>query len=151
MKNRLHSPKGRPSTLIFGLLIAFGSQAMANGDLPRKASPPESRTYLISPADGANLSSPITIRFGLEGMGVAPAGIDKAGTGHHHLLIDTDLPVLDLPIPSDAKHRHFGGGQTEAVIELEPGEHSLQLILGDDLHIPHNPPVISEKILIRVE
>jgi len=97
------------------------------------------------------VTSPVVVRFGLQGMGIAPAGIDRAGTGHHHLLIDTDLPPLGLPIPNDAQHRHYGGGQTEAIIELPPGEHSLQLILGDERHIPHDPAVISEKILIQVQ
>jgi len=83
-------------------------------------------------------------------MGVAPAGIDKAGTGHHHLLIDTELPPLGLPIPNDDQHRHFGGGQTETQVELPPGEHTLQLILGDDRHVPHDPPVVSEIITITV-
>jgi hypothetical protein len=133
------------------MLSASTSPAGANTDLERKKSPAESRTYLISPVQGAVVTSPVVVRFGLQGMGIAPAGIDKAGTGHHHLLIDTDLPALSLPIPNDAQHRHYGGGQTEAIIELPPGEHSLQLILGDERHIPHDPAVISEKILIQVQ
>ena len=84
-------------------------------------------------------------------MGVAPAGIDKAKTGHHHLLIDTAVPDLGNPIPADEKHRHFGGGQTEVVIELAPGKHNLQLLLADFAHTPHNPAVISEQITITVK
>ncbi|MCG8080092.1 MAG: DUF4399 domain-containing protein, partial [Candidatus Thiodiazotropha taylori] len=88
----------------------------------------------------------------LKGMGVAPAGIDKAKTGHHHLLINVDkMPAMDKPLPSDDQHRHFGGGQTEVTLELPKGEHSLQLVLGDMNHIPFNPPVISEKIMITVK
>jgi hypothetical protein len=136
---------------LMAMLSAPTSPAVANTDLERKESPAESRTYLISPVQGAVITSPVIVRFGLQGMGIAPAGIDKAGTGHHHLLIDTDLPALSLPIPNDAQHRHYGGGQTEAIIELPPGEHSLQLILGDERHIPHDPAVISEKILIQVQ
>ena len=82
---------------------------------------------------------------------MAPAGIKQAHTGHHHLLIDTDLPPMNLPVPSDANHLHFGGGQTETTIELTPGEHTLQLLLGDFSHIPHDPPLLSERITITVE
>lgn len=115
-------------------------------------SPEGAQAYIISPADGAVVSSPLTVKFGLKGMGVAPAGIEKANTGHHHLLIDVDeLPALDKPLIADAKHKHFGGGQTETTIELSSGKHTLQLILGDHLHIPHNPPVVSEKITITVK
>lgn len=135
-------------TLLAGLFI--GSAAAADSGLERKASSPDSAVYMISPADGATLTGPVTVRFGLRGMGVAPAGIDKAGTGHHHLLIDTELPPLGLPIPNDDQHRHFGGGQTETQVELPPGEHTLQLILGDDRHVPHDPPVVSEIITITV-
>ena len=89
--------------------------------------------------------------FGLSGIGVAPAGVDRDKTGHHHLLIDTALPALDRPIPSDANHRHFGGGQTEVILELTPGEHTLQLLLADFAHVPHSPPVASEQITVIVE
>ena len=110
------------------------------------------KLYIISPADGETVSSPFKIVFGLEGMGVAPAGIKFNNTGHHHLLIDlTELPDTNSPIPSDDNHRHFGKGQTEALIELEPGEHTLQLMLGDHMHIPHDPVVVSKKIKINVK
>ena len=115
-------------------------------------SPEGAQVYIISPADGEVVSSPVTVRFGLKGMGVAPAGIDKPDTGHHHLLIDVpDQPTLDKPLPADAHHKHFGGGQTQAIIELSPGKHTLQLVMGDKNHIPHNPAVISEKITIMVK
>ena len=97
------------------------------------------------------MSSPVTVKFGLKGMGVAPAGVDKAATGHHHLIIDADLPPLDQPVPSDAHYRHFGGGQTEVSLDLAPGTHTLQLLMGDMGHIPHDPPVMSQKITITVE
>ena len=107
--------------------------------------------YIVSPAHGEVVSSPVKVVFGLSGMGVAPAGTDRAKTGHHHLLIDTGLPDLTRPIPADDKHRHFGGGQTEVVIELAAGEHSLQLLLADFAHTPHNPPVMSQPITIHVK
>jgi hypothetical protein len=91
------------------------------------------------------------VHFGLSGMGVAPAGIEGPQTGHHHLLVDTKVPPLNEPIPNDFRHLHFGAGQTEATLELSPGKHTLQLLLGDSRHIPHDPPVISEPITILVE
>ena len=117
----------------------------------RTPAPAGALVYFLSPEDGATVSSPVTIRFGLRGMGVAPAGVTSPNTGHHHLLIDVaELPPDDQPIPSDDKHRHFGLGQTETEITLAPGQHTLQLVLGDALHIPHQPPVRSEKITITV-
>ena len=117
----------------------------------KSSSPDKAMLYIISPLDGDTVSSPVKVIFGLNGMGVAPAGIKMKNTGHHHLLIDiTQLPDINLPIPSDEHHRHFGKGQTEALIELDKGEHTLQLILGDHMHIPHEPPIISKKIRIKV-
>ena len=108
--------------------------------------------YFIEPQDGAEVTSPVKVVFGLSGKGVAPAGIEMDNTGHHHLLINTGLPDdLSQPIPADENHRHFGGGQTETVIELPPGEHTLQLLLGNHLHVPHQPPVHSEPITITVK
>lgn len=106
--------------------------------------------YFISPKDGDVVSNPITVRFGLKNMGVAPAGIQYENTGHHHLLINTALPSLDLPIINDEKHRHYGLGQTETTLELPPGAHTLQLLLGDFAHRPHVPPVASKRITITV-
>lgn len=111
----------------------------------------DARVYIISPADGENVTCPVTVRFGLSNMGVAPAGVEMKNTGHHHLLLNTDLPPLDQPIPSDDNHLHFGKGQTETVLDLPPGTHTLQLILGDHMHIPHEPAVISERITITVK
>jgi len=107
--------------------------------------------YFVSPEDGASLTSPVTVRFGLRGMGVAPAGVQKASTGHHHLIVDADLPPLGMPLPKDDQHLHFGAGQTEVELELAPGRHTLQLVLGDHNHVPHDPPVVSEQITIQVE
>lgn len=129
------------------LLIAVPVLA---ADLPRSAAPPGAELYFIAPADGATVTSPVTVRFGLRGMGVAPAGIAMDGTGHHHLLIDAELPAPDQPIPADANHLHFGKGQTETVLTLAPGKHRLRLLLGDHLHRPHDPPVVSKVITITV-
>ena len=120
-------------------------------DLPRSAAPKDAELYFISPQDGATVKSPVTVRFGLRGMGVAPAGVAMENTGHHHLLIDAELPPQDLPVPADANHVHFGKGQTEAAVTLAPGRHRLQLLLGDHRHIPHDPPVASKPITITVE
>ena len=117
----------------------------------RTPAPANAELYFISPADGATLSNPITVRFGLNNMGVAPAGIQYDNSGHHHLLVDTELPTLNFPIINDENHLHFGGGQTEATLELPAGEHTLQLLLGDFAHIPHEPAVMSERITITVK
>jgi hypothetical protein len=110
------------------------------------------QVYIISPADGAEVGSPFTVQFGLQGMGVAPAGIEFAGTGHHHLLIDAaELPPKGKPIPADDKHRHFGKGQTETQLTLPPGKHTLQLLFADHLHVPQDPPLVSQKITITVK
>ena len=114
------------------------------------SSPEGAKAYIISPQNGDTVGQSFTVKFGLQGMGVAPAGHDKANTGHHHLLVDAkELPDLSKPLGKDVMH--FGGGQTEKQLELAPGEHTLQLILGNHLHIPHNPPVVSEKITITVK
>ena len=110
-----------------------------------------SSVYIISPVDGEKVQSPVTVKFGLSGMGIAPAGIDVKHTGHHHLIVDTQLPDLTQSIPSSDNYRHFGKGQTETVVELSPGTHTLQLLLGDWLHRPHGTPVHSEIISITVE
>ncbi|MEL7448141.1 MAG: DUF4399 domain-containing protein [Pseudomonadota bacterium] len=120
-------------------------------DLVRNPPKPEAEVYIVQPADGATVSSPVRVVFGLKGMGVAPAGVEREGTGHHHLLIDTCLPDLDRPIPADDKHRHFGGGQTETLLELAPGKHTLTLLLADHRHVPHDPAVYSKTIEITVE
>lgn len=129
-------------------LVALSFPALAQDRTP---APQGARAYIVSPQDGATVSSPVRVVFGLEGMGVAPAGIEKEKTGHHHLIIDADLPAANEPVPSDENHRHFGGGQTEVVLELAPGPHTLQLVMGDHNHVPHDPPVVSEKITITVK
>jgi len=128
--------------LAFALLLTAGhahAQAVSGEPAP------------ISPLEGEVVASPVTVRFGLAGMGVAPAGTQKAGTGHHHLIIDAATPKADQPIPADEHHVHFGGGQTETTIVLAPGEHTLQLVVGDFKHVPHDKPVVSERITVRVE
>jgi Domain of unknown function (DUF4399) len=117
----------------------------------RTPSPAGASVYIISPKDGAKVSSPFVVEFGLKGMGVAPAGVKIENTGHHHLLIDTDAPAdLNAPLPSSDKVMHFGKGQTQTTLTLPPGKHTLQLLLGDNGHVPHNPPVISKKITVTV-
>jgi hypothetical protein len=107
--------------------------------------------YFAELKDGAVVPSKFTIHFGLKNMGVAPAGSDRPNSGHHHVLIDTDLPPLDQPIPNDFNHLHFGSGQTEATVTLKPGTHTLQLLFGDKDHIPHNPPLFSKRITVTVK
>jgi hypothetical protein len=116
----------------------------------RHPSPPGAKVYFVYPSDGAYITPTPVIRFGLIGMGVAPAGFDKVNTGHHHLLIDTSLPESDQPIPNDFNHLHFGSGQTEAKITLPLGKHKLQLLLADGNHVPHNPPIYSQPIEVTV-
>ena len=110
-----------------------------------------SKLYLINLKNGDSVGSPVTVQFGLSGMGVAPAGIEKAGTGHHHLLIDVDAIDVNAPIPNSDQLRHFGLGQTEVTLPMTPGKHTLQLLLADQNHIPHHPPVMSERITITVK
>jgi len=138
----------------FGLAIALAlvGATPTRADPARTSAPADAVVYIIAPAHGEVVHSPVTVKFGLRGMGVAPAGVDVPGTGHHHLLIDVPrLPALDRPIPSDAHHRHFGAGQTETTLDLPSGEHRLRLLLGDRNHVPHDPPVISREITIRVD
>jgi hypothetical protein len=131
--------------------LAFGVAVVAFAQLKRTPSPAGAEVYFIAPVDGASVTSPVAVKFGLKGMGVAPAGIAFDGVGHHHLIIDAELPPLSMPIPADANHVHFGKGQTETTIELTPGKHTLQLLLGDQLHVPHDPAVVSKKITITVK
>ena len=141
--------KHRPASIAIAVAIIVAVSAFA--ELPRTASVPGARVYFITPADGATVSNPVTIEFGIEGMTVVKAGDDAAGSGHHHLLIDTGLPDPGLPIPADENHVHFGDGSTSTELTLVPGTHTLQLLLGDHLHIPHDPPVTSETISITVK
>ena len=135
----------RPIIFILAL-CAFSGHAHARTPAPENA-----ELYFISPVDGAKVSNPVNVRFGLRNIGVAPAGIQFDNSGHHHLLVNTELPPLDFPIINDENHLHFGAGQTEVTLELPPGEHTLQLLLGDFAHIPHAPAVMSDRITITVE
>ena len=135
-------------TAVVGIGLAHSGPAQAQG-MP---SAPGAVLYFIEPADGATVSSPVKVKFGLSGFGVAPALVEWPNTGHHHLIIDTDLPPMDQAIPAGSpQHVHFGGGQTEAELDLAPGSHTLQLLLGDHGHIPHDPPLMSERITITVK
>jgi len=127
--------------------------AAADGQgLPVTKAPAGAEVYIISPKDGATVSEKVTVQFGLKGIGVAPAGVDKPMTGHHHLLVDvSELPPAGQPIPKDETHIHFGGGQTETTLTLKPGTHTLQLELGDQNHLPFDPALVSKKITIHVK
>lgn len=118
----------------------------------QSSSPDGAQAYIIAPKDGSTVTSPVAVKFGLSGMGIAPAGVDVKNTGHHHLLIDmTELPDVTQPLPATDQLKHFGAGQTETQLDLASGPHTLQLVLGNYSHIPHDPPVTSESITITVE
>ncbi|MBL3575578.1 DUF4399 domain-containing protein [Rhodovulum sulfidophilum] len=138
-------------SLAFAALTALALPALAE-DL-RTPSPEGARVFIISPEDGATVSSPVTVVFGIEGMEVVPAGTDTPASGHHHLIVDLPQDEVDVAhaIPADDHHIHFGGGQTETTLELAPGTHNLWLLLGDANHVPHDPPVMSESIEVTVE
>jgi hypothetical protein len=132
------------------IALVLGASAVIAAE--RTPSPAGAEVYIISPKNGATVKSPVTVVFGLKGMGVAPAGVSMENTGHHHVLIDTDVPAdANAPLPTTDHVKHFGKGQTETSIELAPGKHTLQLVLGDQNHTPHNPPVVSKKITINVK
>lgn len=148
--------------LILAALVAAMPLAMVTAGATtaqETPSPEGARLYFVGLEDGATVSSPVTVVFGLAGMGVAPAEVERANTGHHHLLINRPAfgegefgaEELTLSIPADDNHRHFGAGQTQVTLDLPPGAHSLQLVLGDHGHVPHVPPVMSERITITVE
>lgn len=134
------------------VLVVLGTGvAHAAEGLPRSPAPAGADLYFISPKNGAIVAPTFTVRFGLRGMGVAPAGVERENTGHHHILIDVaELPPMDQPLPASENVVHFGAGQTETQLTLKPGTHTLQLVLGNHLHIPHDPPVMSEKITVTV-
>jgi Domain of unknown function (DUF4399) len=137
------------------LLVALGVCLVAATAFAadRMAAPAGAEAYFIAPQNGAKLHSPVTIKFGLKGMGIAPAGIKFDNTGHHHLLVDTDVSELklDAPMPATDKIVHFGKGQTETTLTLTPGKHTLQLIFADYLHQSFDPPLTSKKITITVD
>ena len=136
-------------------IAALALGAFAAGPLvlaqERTPSAPNAEVYIISPKDGARVTSPVLVQFGLKGMGVAPAGVKAENTGHHHLLIDTEAPAnMGVPLPATDNVKHFGKGQTETSLTLTPGKHTLQLLFADQNHIPHEPPLLSKKITITV-
>lgn len=141
--------------MLFALLMTglIGTVAAADtAMLPSTSAPTGAEVYIISPSDGATVPTEFTVRFGLKGMGVAPAGVVKEHTGHHHLLVDvSERPAAGQPIPADTQHIHFGGGQTQTVLKLAPGTHTLQLELGDQNHVPFEPALVSKKITIHVK
>tara|TARA_B100001564_G_scaffold253702_1_gene215801 strand:- start:32 stop:472 length:441 start_codon:yes stop_codon:yes gene_type:complete len=133
-------------------LSSYFSYAYSADGVAQSLSKDDSRVYIVSPKNNDIVENPITVIFGLDNMEISPAGIKKKFSGHHHLLIDVKtLPDLSMPIPADENHMHFGKGQTSVVIELKKGIHTLQLLMGDYVHIPHNKPVYSEKIIINVQ
>jgi hypothetical protein len=144
---------------VFSMAAVAGLMAMSAVAQDRTPAPDGAEVYFIGLEDGATVSSPLTVNFGLRGMGVAPAGTEREATGHHHILVgrpafgeaDMDDEAMANGLPSDDNHLHFGGGQTEVTLSLEPGTHTLQLVLGDAFHVPHDPPVVSERITVTVE
>ena len=136
-------------TMLLAVALLMSPHGVADGLV--SSSPEGASVYFIAPADGQQVETSFTVRFGLKGMGVAPAGTDKPDTGHHHLLIDMDaLPDMASPLPATDQLKHFGKGQTETELSLPPGSHTLQLLLGNHLHIPHKPPLMSDKITVTV-
>lgn len=133
--------------VVTGLLLFLFT---AQGVFAKSPAPKDASVYIIWPHDGAVVNSPFTMVFGLRNMGVAPANVKKENTGHFHLIIDKPTPAVDKPIPKGPNSRHFGGGQTEAVIRLPAGNHTFQLMMGDHDHVPHDPPVVSKMITITV-
>lgn len=143
-------------SLFYVVAAALLSGGALAGELPSAAG---AEQYFVNLKDGDTVSSPVKIIFGLAGMGVAPAGVEKSNTGHHHIFVDR-APIgegedgkeeFDLNIPADKNHIHYGGGQTEVLLELAPGKHTLQLVLADKDHIPHNPPIFSDVITVTVK
>ncbi|WP_201316157.1 DUF4399 domain-containing protein [Dyella sp. EPa41] len=139
--------------LALALTVAAGGAFAADAPgVPVTKAPAGAEVYIISPKDGAVVGTEVTVQFGLKGMGVAPAGVKKEGTGHHHLLVDVkDMPAAGQPIPKDEQHVHFGNGQTETTLKLAPGKHTLQLELADENHVPFDPPIVSKQVTITVK
>lgn len=130
---------------------AAAAPEAAAAALTSPAAPAGAKVFFVDLKDGAEVTSPLTIKFGAEGIEVAPAGEDKPNSGHHHLIIDADLPPADAAVPADEHHLHFGKGQTEATVELTPGKHTLQLSFANYAHVPFNPALASEKITVTVK
>jgi len=137
----------RTVAFVVGAVLLVPMQALAE----REKAPDGSRAYIMWPSDGAVIpGGKLWVRMGLQNVGVAPAGTRKEGTGHHHLLVNSELANMEEPIPNNKNHLHFGGGQTEVRLELPPGRHTLQMVLGDAEHVPHDPPIMSKKITVVV-
>jgi hypothetical protein len=154
MRKTWHLLLGLAGLVAIAIPAAAQQEAAAPGNVPRQRmpAPPDAHLYIGWPNDGEVIHSQhFKVWFGARNIGVAPAGVNKPNTGHHHLLVDVPLPDPNEPIPNDKNHLHFGAGQTETYIELPPGTHTLQLIMGDADHVPHDPPLISKKITIRVQ
>ncbi|WP_109121504.1 DUF4399 domain-containing protein [Azospirillum sp. TSO22-1] len=137
----------RIAVFLLGTVLLMPAAALAD----REKAPDGARAYIIWPHDGAVIpGGKFWVRMGLQNMGLTPAGIRKPDAGHHHLLIDTEVKDLNEPIPNNKQNLHFGAGQTEARLELPPGRHTIQMVLGDTDHVPHDPPVVSQKITVIV-
>lgn len=134
------------AAILAGLLLVAPPAVMAQ----QQAMPGDARVHIFWPDNGQTIRGAFWVRMGLSGAGIAPAGVAKAGTGHHHILVDAPLPALDQPVPNDRNHLHFGLGQTEARLDLPPGRHTLQLLLADENHLPHQPPLYSKQITVIV-
>ena len=160
----MRTPTPWLTTLAYTCALAFTAGALSqtpaaspiSGASPvtaPAATPMHAEVYLISPRSGETVKGPVTVRFGLKGAGIAPAGVKVDNTGHHHLLVDTDLSALklDAPLPANDKILHFGKGQTETTLTLPPGRHTLQLVFADAAHVPFNPVIASKKITITVK
>ncbi|MGN6518254.1 MAG: DUF4399 domain-containing protein [Dokdonella sp.] len=140
------------TTLLLAAGLAQAEPATPAAALARESAPHGARVFFVEPKDGATVGRDVQVKFGVEGIAIAPATEGKPGTGHHHLLIDGDeLPPLDAPIPADATHKHYGKGQTEDTIRLEPGTHTLQLDFADARHVQFDPPIVSPKITVHVK
>lgn len=143
----------RAFSVLAGLtIVVFGLVAYTAAQVAKTKSVDGAKVYIISPKNGETVSSPFTVQFGLKGMGIAPAGVNQPDTGHHHLLVDaSQMPDMNVPLPMSDTVRHFGKGQTETDLTLPAGTHTLQLVLADYLHMPHDKTVMSEKITITVK
>ncbi len=144
-----HIPQ-TPPVMSERITVTVAEPGQAGGVATRRPSPADASVYFVNLKNGDYIPPKSVVRFGLLNMGIAPAGVEKPNTGHHHLLVDTPLPPVDKPIPNDFNHLHFGAGQTEARVTLSPGRHTLQLLFADENHVPHNPPVMSKPVRIVV-
>ena len=154
MSSARRSPFGWIAALapILGaLILGIASPIGAETGIPRHESTEGAEVFFITPSAGQVVSSPFIVQFGLKNMKVSPAGVPEPGGGHHHLIVDADLPPANLPVPTSDHYRHFGKGQTEVALELPPGKHTLQLLLADHNHVPHDPPVVSKRITVEVK